>query len=376
VASLTLQQLEKTFSGDVRAVDSLSLEVASGELLVIVGPSGCGKTTTLRLIAGLEVPTAGTIQIGDRDVTRLAPAKRNVAMAFQDHALYPNLNVYDNLAFGLRMRGGKPASFDADIRQMAALLQIEELLKRRPHALSEGQRQRVALGRALVRRPECFLLDEPLASLDDTLRAQLRDDIKRLHRELDTTMIFVTHDQYEAMMLADRIAVMDKGRLQQCDMPAAVYSQPANVCVATRIGSPTMNLLRGQLVADGDDLHFEAGPWQVSPAAAQAAALANHAGQEIVLGVRPTAVRFDSSGQATAKDTAAPDSPLTAQVTAVQALGDSFQVELQLADGQSLLARGSLAFEATVGDSCSCWLDAANLHFFAADAQGRNLLCE
>ena len=383
MAAVRLQQLQKIFSGDVRAVDNLSLDVVSGELLVVVGPSGCGKTTTLRLIAGLETPTGGAIQIGDRDITQMAPAKRNVAMAFQDHALYPHLNVYENLAFGLRMRGAKRAEFDADIRRMSELLQLGSLIDRQVHELSEGQRQRVALGRALVRKPDCFLLDEPLASLDETLRGQLRDEIRRLHRELATTMIFVTHDQHEAMLLGDRIAVLDEGRLQQCGTPEEVYRHPANRRVARLIGTPTMNLLPGRLQIVGDRLQFVAGSWQLPIANDHVSTLTRHVDQEVFMGIRPQAVQLTMAPSSDTSSETAGDKPsaglttaIPVQVASTQSLGDAEHLQLSLPDGQPLTARFVSGAAAQTGTTCHVEFDPAGVHFFDARGEGQNLLSE
>lgn len=384
VPSVRLRHLQKTFANGVRAVDELSLDVADGELLAVVGPSGCGKTTMLRLIAGLETPTAGAIEIGDRDVTRLAPAKRNVAMAFQDHALYPHLNVYDNLAFGLRMRGKKRAAYDADIRQMAELLQLGELIDRTAAELSEGQRQRVALGRALVRKPDVFLLDEPLTSLDETLRAQLRDEIRRLHRELGTTMIFVTHDQQEAMMLGDRIAVVEDGRLQQCGTPGEVYERPANRRVAALIGTPAMNFIEGRLKMDGEQVVFDAGDWQLAMAPEQTAALKgdnglgdaetsgsgrHDSGQQVVLGIRPASLRLEASaGDSSAAAT------IPAEIVSRQSLGDVQQLELTLPGGQLLMGRVGAGADIPNDSACKIAFAAEGLHVFDAGLEGRNRL--
>lgn len=232
MAEVALENLSKTFPGEVTAVADLDLCVADGEFLVLVGPSGCGKTTTLRLIAGLEDATGGTIRIGGRPVDRLPPRDRDVAMVFQSYALYPHLTVFDNMAFALRRRRTPRKEIADRVAWAADLLGLEGLLGRRPSALSGGQRQRVALGRAIVRRPAVFLLDEPLANLDARLRADTRAELKRLHRKLAATMIYVTHDQEEAMTLGDRIAVMQGGRIQQCGSPLTVYDRPANRFVA------------------------------------------------------------------------------------------------------------------------------------------------
>jgi ABC-type sugar transport system ATPase subunit len=251
VARVEFRSVTKTFGDETTAVDALDLAVADGELMVLVGPSGCGKSTALRMVAGLEHPTSGTIAIGDRDVAGLSPAARDIAMVFQSYALYPHMTVRKNLAFPLQRRRMAKADVARRVADVAEMLELTELLGRRPAQLSGGQRQRVAMGRALIREPVAFLLDEPLSNLDAKLRAELRAELKRLHARLETTMIFVTHDQVEAMTLGDRIAVMDRGRLQQVGTPEDIYRKPRNVFVARFVGSPAMNLLPGPAAGQG-----------------------------------------------------------------------------------------------------------------------------
>jgi ABC-type sugar transport system ATPase subunit len=252
MAEIRLRDVRKTYPGGHEAVQGVDLAIADGELLVLVGPSGCGKSTTLRLVAGLETPTAGTITIGARDVTRVAPQDRDLAMVFQSYALYPHKTVRENLAFPLRMRHVPAAEIPGRIDAVAHVLGIDGLLDQRPRQLSGGQRQRVALGRAIVRQPRAFLLDEPLSNLDAKLRVQTRAELARIHRQLGATMLYVTHDQEEAMTLGDRIAVMHGGRLLQVAAPMEVYRRPANRFVAGFIGSPAMNFLPGTMVTEGD----------------------------------------------------------------------------------------------------------------------------
>jgi ABC-type sugar transport system ATPase subunit len=247
VATIRLEELCKTYPNGVEAVRGVDLEIADGELLVLVGPSGCGKSTVLRLVAGLESPTRGRVGIDGRDVTNCTPAERDVAMVFQSYALYPHKSVRDNLAFGLRMRRLERAEVERRVARVARRLDLEAVLERRPGQLSGGQRQRVALGRALVREPLAFLLDEPLSNLDARLRVETRTELARLHRELGATMIHVTHDQEEAMTLGDRVAVLREGRLEQVGAPLEVYGRPATTFVADFIGSPSMNWLDGRL---------------------------------------------------------------------------------------------------------------------------------
>ena len=280
MAEIRLQQLTKVFPGGVRAVDDVTLTIEDGELLVLVGPSGCGKSTLLRLLAGLEEPTSGSIAIGGRDVTHLSPRKRDIAMVFQNYALYPHLTVRKNLAYGLKARRTSKQEIARRIDEVGRMLGLEELLDRRPAALSGGQRQRVAMGRAIVREPAAFLMDEPLSNLDAKLRVGMRAELTRLHQRLGTTTVYVTHDQIEAMTLGQRVAVLRDGVIQQVDTPQSVYAEPANLFVAAFIGSPAMNLVEAT-VADGA-IAFAG--FRISlPTAVE------HANGRVILGIRPEA---------------------------------------------------------------------------------------
>ncbi len=243
MASVTFENVTKVFGAETVAVRDLNLNIRDGEFMVLVGPSGCGKSTALRMLAGLEDPTEGVIKLGDRDITDVAPRDRDIAMVFQSYALYPHKSVYDNMAFGLKMRGMKSSEVDKRVHNAAQMLELEPLLKRKPRELSGGQRQRVALGRAIVRSPQAFLLDEPLSNLDAKLRVQTRVELLKQHRALGTTFVYVTHDQVEAMTMGDRIAVMRDGVLQQLASPREIYDSPANAYVAGFIGSPQMNFI-------------------------------------------------------------------------------------------------------------------------------------
>jgi multiple sugar transport system ATP-binding protein len=278
MAEIRLEDVTKDFAGGVRAVDSVSLTVGSGEFIVLVGPSGCGKSTLLRMIAGLEEITAGSVLIGERDVTNLSPRERDVAMVFQNYALYPHYSVEKNLGYGLRVRRTPKAEIARRVAEVAQMLGLEELLQRRPGALSGGQRQRVAMGRAIIREPAAFLMDEPLSNLDAKLRVDMRAQLARLHDRLGVTTVYVTHDQVEAMTLGQRVAVMRDGRIQQVDTPQRLYRSPANLFVAAFIGSPSMNLVEAE-VADGE-VRF-AGFRIPIPAGAAAPAA------RVVLGIRP-----------------------------------------------------------------------------------------
>ncbi|MBW3608981.1 MAG: sn-glycerol-3-phosphate ABC transporter ATP-binding protein UgpC, partial [Actinobacteria bacterium] len=259
MAGVRLSGVVKTYPDGTTAVDGLDLDVADGEFMVLVGPSGCGKTTALRMVAGLETITAGRITIGDRTVNHVPSRDRDIAMVFQSYALYPHLSVYDNIAFGLKLKKIPKAQIDERVREAAKILDLDAFLERKPRALSGGQRQRVAMGRAIVRQPAAFLMDEPLSNLDAKLRVQMRAEIARLQQSLATTTLYVTHDQVEAMTMGHRVAVMRKGELQQVDAPQVLYDHPDNLFVAGFIGSPAMNLLEGTLERDGDSLIAVAG---------------------------------------------------------------------------------------------------------------------
>ncbi len=275
------------WEGRAVGVHEVSLEVADGEFLILLGPSGCGKSTTLRMIAGLEETTSGRILIGDRDVTRLSPRERNLAVVFQSYALYPTMTVADNIGFGLRMRGFPAAEIAARVDRVSRLLGLSDYLNRKPAALSGGQRQRVALGRAIVREPEAFLLDEPLSNLDAQLRGEMRGELVRLHQSLGNTIVHVTHDQTEAMTMGDRIAILRAGRLEQVGTPLDVYNNPANIFVARFLASPPMNFLRVRIDGEGEPRMWLSPEVSWPVPAAYVPAWAAHAGGEVMLGIRP-----------------------------------------------------------------------------------------
>jgi len=299
MATVTLDRLRKVYPNGHVGVDEATFEIADGELLVLVGPSGCGKTTLLRMIAGLESISSGTLSIGGRVVNEVSPKDRDIAMVFQNYALYPHMTVAQNMAFGLRLRGKPKAEIDARVRDAAKLLELEHRLDALPAALSGGQRQRVALGRALVREPKVFLLDEPLSNLDAKLRLSMRVEIARLHRQLGTTTIYVTHDQVEAMTLGQRIVVLNGGQIQQIDTPMRLYDKPANLFVAGFLGSPAMNLLHGTLRhGSGWSLETPNGAVPLGQLPAQSHELLPWIDREIVLGVRPEDLRLADAGHA------------------------------------------------------------------------------
>jgi len=288
MAGVRLNHIVKKYPGnDEATVKDFHLEIQDKEFVVLVGASGCGKSTTLRMIAGLEEISEGELYIGDRLVNDVAPKDRDIAMVFQSYALYPHMNVYENMAFGLKLRKFKKPEIDKRVREAAKILDIEHLLDRKPKALSGGQRQRVALGRAIVREPQVFLMDEPLSNLDAKLRVQMRAEINKLHKRLETTFIYVTHDQTEAMTMGDRIVVMDKGIIQQADSPEVIYNSPVNMFVAGFIGSPSMNFINGTLVERSGSTYFQAEGMNVEVPEGIAPRLKAYAGKEVIIGIRP-----------------------------------------------------------------------------------------
>ena len=324
MAAIAFESVSKVFPDGTAAVDDLSLAIADGEFTVLVGPSGSGKSTALRMVAGLEEATAGTIRIGGRDVTDAAPRDRDIAMVFQSYALYPHMSVEDNMGFALRMGRERKPAIAARVAEVGERLGIADLLARRPRALSGGQRQRVALGRAIVRAPAAFLMDEPLSNLDAKLRVEMRAYIARLHQELGATMLYVTHDQVEAMTMGDRVAVMRDGRLAQADTPRGLYERPADLFVAAFIGSPAMNLVRGRLEPGALRVgrHAIALPDDV----AARPALARRVGEDVIAGIRPEALDPTRLGGDT--------TTLELPVALVEALGSDTLVHLELdADG-------------------------------------------
>ena len=358
MASVTLSQVRKTYPGDVEAVKTLDLDIADGEFLVLVGPSGCGKSTTLRLIAGLEDATAGEIKIGEKRVNDVAPKDRDIAMVFQNYALYPHMTVYKNMAFGLTLRKYPKAEIKQRVGEAARILGIEDLLDRKPRALSGGQRQRVAVGRAIVRQPQVFLFDEPLSNLDAALRVQMRGELSRLHDRLKTTMIYVTHDQVEAMTLGDRIAVIKDGVLQQLDTPANVYKHPANAFVAGFIGSPPMNLVEMTVTEQNGGLALNAeGLRQLNVDERHLSLLRPRLNQRVLMGIRPEDLVENRAQIAT------PGVTLAGEVKLVEPLGAETHVYLE-AGPHKLIAR--LQPEAIPDLNTEHLVDIrmANAHFF------------
>ncbi|MGD9805223.1 MAG: ABC transporter ATP-binding protein [Hyphomicrobiaceae bacterium] len=352
MARVRLENLTKNF-GTTEVIRDISLDIAEGEFVVFVGPSGCGKSTLLRLIAGLEEVTSGTIQIGENDVTHVPPAKRGVSMVFQTYALYPHMDAYRNIAFGLKMSGTATGTVDQRVKRAAEMLQITDLLHRRPRELSGGQRQRVAIARAIVREPQVFLFDEPLSNLDAALRAKTRLEIARLHHELSSTMIFVTHDQLEAMTLADRIILLNKGRIEQAGTPTELYRHPATRFAAEFIGSPTMNILPAQ-IEDG----------VATLSSGEQLAVRTEYNGSAELGVRPENITQAAAGDAEA---------LRARVLHVEDVGEARIIHASLADGATLAMRE--AADAPVpprGSDVALRLNPERLHLFGKDGMRIN----
>jgi multiple sugar transport system ATP-binding protein len=365
MASVTLEHIYKRF-GDFTAVEDQSLEIRDKEFVVLVGPSGCGKSTTLRMIAGLEEITEGTLKIGDQVVNDVAPKDRDIAMVFQNYALYPHMNVYDNMAFGLKLRKFPKDEIERRVQNAAEILSIEQLLDRKPKQLSGGQRQRVALGRAIVREPKVFLMDEPLSNLDAKLRVQMRTELSKLHDELQTTMIYVTHDQTEAMTMGDRIVVLKDGLVQQVDDPLSLYNKPNNMFVAGFIGSPAMNFMDAKIEKDGGTYFIEGdGTFRIRVPEDKEELIKDYQGKDVVFGVRPEdIVDTDITHDFEVKD----DNSFKADVEVVEPMGS--EIYLYLAEeGHSLIARVEAESKAEVGDTISLGIDLRKIHIFDAETE-------
>ncbi len=387
MAEVVLDGVSKVYAGGVKAVDGVSLRIEDREFVVLVGPSGCGKSTTLRMVAGLEDITSGVIRIGPRVVNDVAPKDRDIAMVFQNYALYPHMTVYRNMAFGLmlrrrhalwdnplaavvarrRWRAAREERSDIDrrVRDAAEMLGITDLLKRRPKALSGGQRQRVAVGRAIVREPAAYLFDEPLSNLDAKLRVEMRAEIKKLHRRVQTTTIYVTHDQEEAMTLGDRVVVMKNGIVQQHDTPFAVYERPANRFVAGFVGTPPMNFLDGRLVRSKEQIEFEEGSnrFVLDPACAQR--MAQHVGQPVTIGIRPEHLRPARTPDGGAR--------LRVNVSVVEPLGDRMDVRAATLHGEPVTCRIDARERVAEGSTIDMDVDMSRVHFFEQGGRQRTL---
>jgi len=357
MAHVTLEALTKKF-GEVVAVAGVDLKVHDKELIVLVGPSGCGKSTTLRMIAGLEEITAGTIRIGDQVVNEVPPKDRNIAMVFQNYALYPHMNVYKNLGFGLKMRKVRKAEIDERVHRAAAILGIEDLLRRKPAQLSGGQRQRVAVGRAIVRDPDVFLFDEPLSNLDAKLRVTMRSELVKLQRRLEATMIYVTHDQVEAMTMGNRIVVMNEGRIQQVGSPLSVYESPVNRFVAEFIGSQPMNFFAGSLVANDEGMLVDLQDFRVKLPPERRDRYGRYVGRDVTVGIRPECMTT-----AEPERSSATWSRVRAQVVVPQLLGAETILELRSGDLQ-FTARVDSHFEYRPQQEIEVYCNMSKCHLF------------
>jgi multiple sugar transport system ATP-binding protein len=391
VAGVTFEDVSKVYPDGTRAVDDMDLEIRDGEFMVLVGPSGCGKTTALRMVAGLEEISEGVVRIGERVVNHVPPRDRDIAMVFQSYALYPHLSVYENIAFGLRLKKEKKAEIDKRVKEAARILGLDPFLKRKPRALSGGQRQRVAMGRAIVRQPQAFLMDEPLSNLDAKLRVQMRAEISKLQDDLGVTTIYVTHDQVEAMTMGDRVAVMRKGELQQVATPQELYDHPVNLFVGGFIGSPAMNLVEATIARANGGVVVEAGGQSITlgqQISSTRPALKDYEGRKVVLGIRPE----DLEDSSLASDVPA-DRRVRGRVELREALGSEIMVHFTIdappaitedvrelaqdigderavqeaseAPGQTtMVGRFGARSKVRVGETAEVCVDTRSLHFF------------
>ena len=365
MASLSLRHIYKKYPGGVTAVSDFNLEVKDKEFLVLVGPSGCGKSTTLRMIAGLEEISEGELFIGDRLVNDVAPKDRKIAMVFQNYALYPHMSVFENMAFGLKLSKVPKETIKKKVEEAARVLDITHLLDRKPKALSGGQKQRVALGRAIVRDPQVFLLDEPLSNLDAKLRAAMRTELTKLHNRVETTFVYVTHDQVEAMTMATRIVVMKDGLIQQVDTPQNLYDSPVNIFVAGFIGTPQMNFINGTLTKEGEDVffNFENNAIKLPADKANNPALQEYIGKEVVAGLRPECIH-DEPMQLAALE----ESTVDAFVDVTELMGAEIYLYLNIGE-TNLIARVSSRSASRAGDTIKVAFDTSRLHIFDKDTE-------
>lgn len=365
MSSLSLKGISKKYAGGVLAVSDFNLEIEDKEFIILVGPSGCGKSTTLRMIAGLEEITEGELYIDGRLVNDVPPKDRDIAMVFQNYALYPHMTVFENMAFGLKLRKTPKEDIKRRVHEAARILDIEHLLDRKPKALSGGQRQRVALGRAIVREPKVFLMDEPLSNLDAKLRVQMRTEISKLHQKLQTTFIYVTHDQIEAMTMGTRIVVMKDGIVQQVGDTPALYDRPCNMFVAGFIGSPQMNFANVKIEKKGDDISLLLGKAEIRLPAGKASKLVNseYIGKEVVMGIRPESIYEDESFIS-----ANPNCVVEANVEVTEMMGAETYLYLKI-EGVSFTARVNSRTTVKAGDVIKMAFDANKIHLFDKDTE-------
>ena len=383
MGAIKINSVGKVYPNGTRALEDVNIEINNGEFVVLVGPSGCGKTTLLRMVAGLEDITEGEISIDKKVVNEVAPKDRDIAMVFQNYALYPHMSVYDNMAFSLKLRKLPKEEIDQKVKEAAKILEIDELLERKPKALSGGQRQRVAMGRAIVRKPEAFLMDEPLSNLDAKLRVQMRAELGQLHTQLETTTLYVTHDQVEAMTMGDRVAVIRKGELQQIDTPREIYLYPKNIFVAGFIGSPSMNFVYANVKVSSKNITLSFGEDSIKCDAGENKKLKDFDGQEIVLGIRPEA--FEDANYANTKEFS---EKLNVTVTLLEQLGSDSYIHFYkdikpvqteaieeiladegedisvLGDQTKFIARVSPNSAVKEGEKITLSIDPSKLHFF------------
>ena len=362
MATVNLENITKIYPGDVKAVDSVNIEINDQEFVVLVGPSGCGKSTTLRMIAGLEEISGGTLTIDGKVVNDVPPKDRDIAMVFQNYALYPHMTVYDNMAFGLKIRKFPKDKIDKLVKEAADILGIENLLDRKPKALSGGQRQRVAVGRAIVRQPKVFLFDEPLSNLDAKLRVQMRAEISGLHNKLKATMVYVTHDQIEAMTMADKIVVMKDGIIKQIGTPLNLYNDPDNLFVAGFIGSPPMNFMPVTIVKKGSKLIADEGEFKIEIPAANQKMLEGMEGKQLIMGVRPEDLEVNPKGSK--------EDSISATVQVVEQLGEEIQLHLTT-DQSSIIAKVQPTLSFAVDENVFFTANPDKVYFFNKETEER-----
>ena len=365
MASLSLKNIQKIYPNGFHAVKDFNLDIEDKEFIIFVGPSGCGKSTTLRMVAGLEDISGGTLEIDGKVMNDVEPKDRDIAMVFQNYALYPHMTVYDNMAFGLKLRKVPKDEIDKKVREAAKILDLDQLLDRKPKALSGGQRQRVAMGRAIVRNPKVFLMDEPLSNLDAKLRVQMRIEISKLHENLGATIIYVTHDQTEAMTLGTRIVVMEKGVVQQVDTPQNLYNSPCNKFVAGFIGSPQMNFMDAVVSVDGDDVLLQVGSHTLKVPASKKAALINggYDGKTVTLGIRPEDVHDSEAFLAMS-----PDSVIESTIKVYELLGAEVFLYFDV-EGSQMTARVNPRTTLRTGDHAKFALDMEKIHIFDKETE-------
>ncbi len=368
MASIKFENVNKTYEDGVTVIENLNLEIKDKEFVILVGPSGCGKSTTLRMIAGLEDISAGNLYIGDKIVNNISPKDRDIAMVFQSYALYPHMTVYKNMAFGLKLRGVDKSIIDEKVKNAAEILGIEKYLHRKPRALSGGQRQRVALGRAMVRNPQVFLLDEPLSNLDAKLRTEMRSQITALHKRLNATFVYVTHDQTEAMTMADRIVVMKDGRIMQADTPYILYNHPQNMFTAGFIGSPRMNFITCTVNSAGKSISLSFGDSEINLPEKHSSALAEYAGRRVVFGIRPEDIKNDSS-----YFNKAYNNEICLTVKSSEMTGAEANIYSETG-GSKIIARVNNMQKIEDGEKINLYIDMEKLHIFNIETE--ELICD